>query len=290
MSNEHETAQSEAEALEAREARINAYLDGEMDEARRASFEADLETDAELREELEMFQSTLGALGGLQAQPAPESFVLEVEGEIRTRSRGRFFENDIFYRTRVPYEAFAALMLAVMAAMYFFGQHKDPKINEDMAAMGGEPTGEDAGAAPEAPEDTPQEAPDEGERPDAEAPGGMAPTPREVVPLRRERIIYTIGLKAVDPKARVDALAGQIRATSSRYQVSATGPDKLQVTMPPDQVESFMASFGKGGRVAKMRVQQMSSKQEDKATVFIHVERLAPGHRPLKPPEQPRAP
>ncbi len=321
---------------DAREARLIDYLDGELPPHERAALEAELAADPALRAELDALKETFGALKNLQTQPAPPAFVFGVEGAIRTRTRGRFFEDDFFYRTRIPYEAFAALMIAIMAAMYFFGQPPAPEINGDQAAMGGEPTDPDAGRprqlppdAPDAPE-APSQAPppDAGPSPAADPPADaghgalnpaapdpaldpadklVAPTPaanpaseapparandappqREVLPIRRERVIYTIQFDAPNPADKIRQLSAQIRALGASFTILANGDEAIQVRMPPAQVESFLAGVGKGGRVARMRIHQQTSQPDDPlATVHIGARRAIPGQRALTPSRRP---
>ncbi len=112
--------------------RLSDYLDGELSEQERIELEAELESDEGLQAELLELQKTLGALQGLSSQVAPDDFVQDIESKIRVRSRGRFFDDDFFYRTRMPYELFAVVMFILMGAMYFYALPDAPNLGDDV--------------------------------------------------------------------------------------------------------------------------------------------------------------
>lgn len=314
------TAALEDDALsdaELRQIRLNDYIDGELDDDERAALEAELERDAQLRAELRELRDTLGALQGLAAapQPAPEAFAMDVERRIRTRSRGRFFDDDIFYRTRIPFEIFAVVAIVLLGALYFFGNPPAPNFGDadDVAAMGGEPLHKDtprhddhdqrddpAEATPsdEAHEeahddDSPKDAPgpDEGDGSDAQ--GDRAPrghTPPAVVPLRREVIAYTLRLIDSNPEARAATIARQLNGMSRHYKVSRTGQGKLQVDLPTQDVSSVLSSFGKGARVSKMRIYVNKRADAQRTTVHIQVSHAKPTNGGRRPDQAPPFP
>lgn len=302
---------------ELRQIRLNDYIDGELDDDERAALEAELERDEQLRAELRELRDTLGALQGLAAapQPAPEAFAMDVERRIRTRSRGRFFDDDIFYRTRIPFEIFAVVAIVLLGALYFFGNPTAPNFGDDhdVAAMGGDPLhkdtprhddhdqiGDPTEAAPSGDErdeahdhDSQNKAPghDEGDSPDAQ--GARAPkgdTPPAVVPLRREVIAYTLRLIDSNPEARAATIARQLNGMSRHYKISRTGQGKLQVDLPNKDVGSVLATFGKGARVSKMRLYVNNRADAQRTTIHIQVSHARPtngGRRPGQAPPFP---
>lgn len=103
------------------DALFNAYFEGDMTADEREAFTAMLDADDALRREYDHFVDIMGGLRNLPLEFAPDTFVADVQTRIRTRSRGRFFaESHIYnlYRSRVPYEVIAIVMILVMAASY----------------------------------------------------------------------------------------------------------------------------------------------------------------------------
>jgi anti-sigma factor RsiW len=101
-----------------RDARFIAYLEGDLSESEKQEFRAELDEDPELEQEFEDFAAVVDGVRGLPFQFAPDDFVDNVTSRIRTRSRGRFFDDSFLYSTRTPYEAIAVVMIAVMAAAW----------------------------------------------------------------------------------------------------------------------------------------------------------------------------
>lgn len=99
---------------------FNAYLDDELSADERAEFTQRLESDPDFARAWESFSSVMGAVQGLPFEFAPPDFVQNVQGRIRTRSRGRFFAEELLFKSRVPYEVVALVMIIVMAAAYLF--------------------------------------------------------------------------------------------------------------------------------------------------------------------------
>lgn len=95
--------------------RFSEYLDGEMSDAERDAFEAELAADAELAEAFDAFSKTLDLLGGL-AVPKVD-LARGVERKIRRRSRGRYFGSSSLYRQRVQTEIFIAVALVLLAGI-----------------------------------------------------------------------------------------------------------------------------------------------------------------------------
>lgn len=117
--------------LDERDALFIAFLEGDLPEDRRAEFEAELDRDAELRREFEEFADIMGGVQSLPFEFAPPDFVEQVQGRIRSRSKGRFFAENFLYNTRMPYEAIAVVMIAVMAAAWLLmGTPKDRNLRD----------------------------------------------------------------------------------------------------------------------------------------------------------------
>ncbi len=99
---------------------FNAYIDDELTAAERDEFAERLDADPDFKRAWEDFSSVVGAVQNLPFEFAPDDFVERVQGRIRTRSRGRFFGEELLFRTRMPYEVVALVMIIVMAAAYLF--------------------------------------------------------------------------------------------------------------------------------------------------------------------------
>jgi anti-sigma factor RsiW len=99
---------------------FNAYLDGELSDEEREEFDDRLESDPDFAHAWENFASVMGGLRGMPFEFAPDDFVDKVKGRIRTRSAGRFFAEEYLFKTRMPYEVVALVMIIVMAAAYLF--------------------------------------------------------------------------------------------------------------------------------------------------------------------------
>ena len=193
---------------------------------------------------------------------APESFVAEVESRIRVRSHGRFFNDDFFYRSRVPYEVFAGLMLAMIAALLWFGESHQRDTD---LAMAGSQQGKQAPAPHGGGDLTPP------------APPTTPPTPH-VAPLRREIVVYHLTVSDADPTARARALSQRFQATDQRYAVKVDADAErttLRVTMPRDQVESFVQSVSAEGQLRKTRA-WIEGDAPQTQTVTIVIDRSAP--------------
>lgn len=110
---------SEAELSE-QDFLFNAYFDDELGDDEREQFAERLRSDPDFARAWKDFSSVMGAVNGLPFEFAPDDFVETVKGRIRTRSRGRFFADELLFRSRVPYEVVALVMIIVMAAAYLF--------------------------------------------------------------------------------------------------------------------------------------------------------------------------
>lgn len=117
--------------IDERDALFIAYLEDDLPEEERQEFRARLERDAQLRREFEDFADIMGGVQDLPFEFAPPDFVEQVQGRIRTRSKGRFFADNLLYGSRMPYEAIAVVMIAVMAAAWLLmGTPKDRQLRD----------------------------------------------------------------------------------------------------------------------------------------------------------------
>lgn len=120
--------------------RITAYLDGDLSAQGRTAFEAELETNDELRELLLAATEAMDVVSRVPAPKPPDDFDHEVARVIRRRSRGRFFGS----WTHAHYQGswlFALMSLAFLGAWMFLA------TPERMDALLGPVSG--SGAAPE---------------------------------------------------------------------------------------------------------------------------------------------
>lgn len=97
------------------------YYDGELYGDELEAFEQELESNEALRTEYETFANSLDMLHNLEFSFAPDNFVQEVTRDINQRTRGKFFKQGWLFSFRIPYEVFAAVLLAVFGALYLFG-------------------------------------------------------------------------------------------------------------------------------------------------------------------------
>ena len=130
MSDVHSTSPSAGEpelgGLDERDQTFIAFLEGDLSEAKQREFRSQLAQDDELRREFEQFSDIMGGVQNLPFEFAPPDFVDKVRTRIRVRSKGRFFGENLLYSSRMPYEAIAVVMIAVMAAAWLLmGTPKD---------------------------------------------------------------------------------------------------------------------------------------------------------------------
>lgn len=123
---------SELEAdLSEQDLLFNAYIEGELDRGERENFARRLEMDPEFRTSWEQFERIMGGIRRLPMEFAPDDFVEQVRGRIRTRSNGRFFAENLFFNQHMPYEVVAVVMMIVMATTYlFFGAPRDLSMHD----------------------------------------------------------------------------------------------------------------------------------------------------------------
>jgi anti-sigma factor RsiW len=105
--------------------KFSAYLDGELDPGERAALEAHLSGCVPCSTQLEQLRATLGRLGGLRAK-APGTFLADIQNQIRTRSRGRFFGRRHLLFGRIPFEWVSLAMIMAMLVYYIITTHSAP--------------------------------------------------------------------------------------------------------------------------------------------------------------------
>lgn len=99
---------------------FNAYLDDDLSADEKAEFDERLDADPDFAQAWTEFADVMVAVRGLPFEFAPDNFVAGVQTRIRSRSRGRFFAEEMLFRTRMPYEVVCLVMIIVMAAAYLF--------------------------------------------------------------------------------------------------------------------------------------------------------------------------
>ena len=113
--NQHERAQEA----------FSAYVEGELGDQQRRQVEEHLRACIQCRTELERFRATLGRLGDLRAK-APGKFLADIQDQIRTRSRGRFFTGRRLLFGRLPFEWLSLAMIVAMLIYYIVTLRTSP--------------------------------------------------------------------------------------------------------------------------------------------------------------------
>lgn len=101
--------------LEARDLLFIGYLEDDLGPEERNEVRARLLSDPEFRREFDAFKAIMDATKKAILQPAPPDFVAEVQGRLRQRSRGYFFNPTGRW---APLEALSAAMIMLMAAAW----------------------------------------------------------------------------------------------------------------------------------------------------------------------------
>ncbi len=104
------------------------YYDDELDPKGRTLLEAHLAECEACQLAYDEFCAPLDALHGMDFTFAPDNFVREVTTSINRQTRGSFFADTWLFGFRVPFEAFAAVLLAVFGALYLFGSSTTPEL------------------------------------------------------------------------------------------------------------------------------------------------------------------
>ena len=98
--------------------KLSDYFERELSCEDLSKVETHLEECEQCRQEYASFETVLRGLASMPAEFAPASLPRKVRTRIRRGSRGRFFADLFIFQFRIPYEAFASVMLAVLGAMY----------------------------------------------------------------------------------------------------------------------------------------------------------------------------
>ena len=97
--------------------RMSAYVDGELPGEEKAAVEQHLATCTQCRANLQEFRETMGKLALLKKK-APRSFLPDIQQQIHSRSRGRFFGRRWLLFGRIPFEVISLVMIVVMLVYY----------------------------------------------------------------------------------------------------------------------------------------------------------------------------
>jgi anti-sigma factor RsiW len=104
---------------------LSSYVEDDLDAPARAAVDRHVAGCPDCRTELAGFRATLGQLSGLRAK-APGSFLNDIQNQIRTRSRGRFFNRRHLLFGRIPFEWASLVMILAMLAYYVITTHALP--------------------------------------------------------------------------------------------------------------------------------------------------------------------
>ena len=104
---------------------FSAYVEQEIDQPTRAEVDGHLASCADCATELTRFRATLGRLGDLRTK-APGSFLADIQDQIRTRSKGRFFSRRHLFLGRIPFEWISLAMIMAMLIYYIYTTHSVP--------------------------------------------------------------------------------------------------------------------------------------------------------------------
>ena len=117
---------SEAEGIHARaQAGFSAYLDGDLPDAERQFITEHLAVCIQCRTELARLKAAVQQLGGMR-EKAPRSFLADIQKQINTRSKGRFFGRRRLLFGRIPFEWVSLAMIVAMLVYYIISQHAAP--------------------------------------------------------------------------------------------------------------------------------------------------------------------
>jgi len=105
--------------------RMSAYLEGELPSEEKAAVEQHLATCIQCRTNLNQFRATLGKLSQLKKK-APRSFLPDIQQQINSRSRGRFFGRRWMLFGRIPFEVISLVMIVAMLVYYIVSLQSAP--------------------------------------------------------------------------------------------------------------------------------------------------------------------
>ncbi len=95
---------------------LDAYLDGELDEARARELAAHVESCEACRRELDELRRARSMVSSLGRASAPGDLVPKVQRTIEARSMGRFYSGRAS-QTRIPYETIAVVILLLLVSI-----------------------------------------------------------------------------------------------------------------------------------------------------------------------------
>lgn len=101
------------------------YVDGSLPARERGEVDQHLAACIQCRTELASFRRTVGSLGKLK-QPAPPTFLPNIQQQIHQRSRGRFFRRRWKLFGRIPFEWVSLAMIIAMLIYYIALMHGSP--------------------------------------------------------------------------------------------------------------------------------------------------------------------
>lgn len=105
--------------------RMSAYVDDELPPEEKAAVEQHLATCIQCRTNLQRFRDTIGRLSALKKK-APQSFLPDIQQQIHTRSRGRFFGRRWLLFGRIPFEWVSLVMIIAMLVYYIVTLQSSP--------------------------------------------------------------------------------------------------------------------------------------------------------------------
>jgi anti-sigma factor RsiW len=105
--------------------RMSAYVEGELPAEEKAAVEQHLATCIQCRTNLKLFRETIDNLAQLKKK-APQSFLPDIQQQINSRSRGRFFGRRWMLFGRIPFEWVSLLMIVAMLLYYIFTLRSAP--------------------------------------------------------------------------------------------------------------------------------------------------------------------
>jgi anti-sigma factor RsiW len=100
--------------------RFDDYREGELPEGEQQAMTEHLAVCDSCRESYARFLETMNAVSRIPGARAPAGFVDAVQGQIRRRSRGRFFASRPDWSNRLPFELLSVVMLVAILAIFLF--------------------------------------------------------------------------------------------------------------------------------------------------------------------------
>ena len=101
------------------------FLEGALAPRDKSALEQHLAACIQCRTDLESFRRAMGQLGALKL-PAPAAFLPNIQKQIYTRSRGRFFSRRWMLFGRIPFEWLSLVAIIGMLIYYLAMLHGTP--------------------------------------------------------------------------------------------------------------------------------------------------------------------